>query len=479
MSTESAISKLPSKLLSEILEAACPDPAADPIRIHAYGSNIQSIVSFSQVCRHWRLLAHAPVHAHLWKYSSTWFDPEWFPEEYFERLRIKLLLYFSYAPPLISFCVDVGSGPCDGERLRWLLEPHAHRLETLDLRMESPFSLAAFLDTPPLPFDRLQTLDIILESPPEETRWYRNPERVSGVFAQAPQLTDVSISVDADLANASSVGWAPDPFFVASLPLSVSLTSVTMTNLWLSPSDAKELFTRCSQDIGSDGKRKLRHEEDDILPPGPISLPNLRQLDITCCRLGLDADLTAPQLEDLALTGCFDEEIPWDVILELQKRSNFDLKVLCLRSETASQVDEILTLLMAAPNLHTLELSFASQGTMNCLVQSMERLDNSETEILPNLRVLHVNFVDGAWGMLKSRASQLSSVTLYLNEREYCLGDFMREFEEEITYLRLKGVNVELTAMELEEDGEVISDLDSRRDTSETTEIEENSSFSS
>ncbi|KAJ7627139.1 hypothetical protein FB45DRAFT_1082305 [Roridomyces roridus] len=391
-----------------------------------------------------------------------------------------LLRYLHYAPPVISFCVEVGSSPSDASRLRSLLAPYAHRLDSLILSI-SPETLATFLHAPPLPpFECMQKLSIILESAPEGTDWDMELVGVSGVFAQVPELTDVSISLE----HSSRAGWPLDRSFdfVAALPFTATLTNVAVTNVWLWPSETTYLLTRCAQLVCC----TLWCDEigHDIVPPTPVILPNLRELDITFLRMSarLFVDLTAPELESLSLTGCSHANFPCEAIVELTKRSSCDLKVLRLRSELSSQDTDILALLKATANLHTLELRltpymdfFGSDDIMHRLVEYIGRhsLDEPEMlpEILPNLRVLQLDLVEGVWEMLRSRAGQLASVILYLDEDELQFVQSAGIFQEEISYLKARGLGVELTAVELQPDAW-------KSDTSEEAESElENEDF--
>ncbi|KAJ7627058.1 hypothetical protein FB45DRAFT_1082126 [Roridomyces roridus] len=305
---------------------------------------------------------------------------------------------------------------------------------------------------------------------------------------------DVSFSMEADAKEVGSeyaalvsLGWGADHDFLVSLPLVQTLTSVCLENIWLLPSDTKDLFTRCPQ-LERCTIWFAEAEEDDIVLPGPIFLPNLRQLDVHLCALRSDNpfdDLTAPQLEELALTGRAGEEFPCKALLEFMKRSSCELKVLLLRSEFVSKVDEIIALLKATPNVHTLELRLTPRmedlrgphDPMNRVVQYMERLDKAETPgILPNLRTLYLDLAESGWEMLKSRAGQLSSATFYVDDKEKELADPMGQFKEEIRSLRAKGMEVELAVMEPNEyvesdDSQSGSDWD--LDDPETTDTEE------
>ncbi|KAJ7602382.1 hypothetical protein FB45DRAFT_966513 [Roridomyces roridus] len=196
----------------------------------------------------------------------------------------------------------------------------------------------------------------------------------------------------------------------------------------------------------------------------PVTLPNLRVLDLTFCVMDPFPwnFLITPNLQDLTVTTSPDDYIdcwPAQGFIDFHARSAFKLRRLRLRlAQFFNQVDKMIAVLEMFPELDTLELRWMTYGGIrvahdNAVVPLLQRMDmhsGNNQVLVPQLRTIQIDESRRCVDMLKSRcepasSSVLETVVLYFHHGlEWESGSrrsrgVNEDFSEDLEYLRDRG----------------------------------------
>ncbi|KAJ7629104.1 hypothetical protein FB45DRAFT_919989 [Roridomyces roridus] len=365
------------------------------------------------------------------------------------------------AQSTVTFSVKVRRGLGDATRLYDLLRPHATRIGslTLDLHHDTVARLNAMN---PLPFHSLIKFNAIVPAKNMESADGR------GIIADAPSLSEFS------LGHPLSSGWhlrqAPVFGHEAWNPPFAQLTVLNVVNAWIPHWALIPILSLSSQLV------ECRIWFDDYgrgmsLPP--VTLPNLRVLDLTFCVMDPFPwnFLITPNLQDLTVTTSPDDYIdcwPAQAFIDFHARSAFKLRRLRLRlAQFFNQVDKMIAVLEMFPELDTLELRWMTYGGIrvahdNAVVPLLQRMDmhsGNNQVLVPQLRTIQIDESRRCVDMLKSRcepasSSVLETVVLYFHHglewesgsQSESGGD--EDFSEDLEYLRERGIQASRAPMD-------------------------------
>ncbi|KAJ7451251.1 hypothetical protein B0H11DRAFT_1927909 [Mycena galericulata] len=446
----SPIHRLPTELTSMIIEAAC-EPVR-PISLPSENSFPLAVV-LSRVCRKWRAIAHS--RRHLWDGYILNFQPGWTPAR-FAIFLCALEQFLEYAPLTVQFHMTQGAGANDFDRLALIqvLTTHSCRIRALKLSIPQETAEALFTG-PTIPFDRMIALNLAML--PDETKYSRQAmvnEPISSVLIAAPMLSEIHIGYRI---------WRPlhQPGFLLdqwNLPLS-QLTVFSAPNVWMAAEYILCVFESCPQLTTCNMCCDDAPDGPNMPIPPPITLQHLRHLQLffRLMQPYIWDFITAPNLVNLTVTGLSDDDYtdwPQDRFMAFKERSGFSLNFLRLRFDFTEQVDDIIQILQASPELVCLQLRWTQMyvepdAGISRLLDHLARHPNRPL-LLPNLRCIHLDATDASVRMVASRClrtrhgeARLSNIELYAAEPY----DRDTLFAAEIRAFRKIGIRAGLAAM--------------------------------